>query len=290
MFDVNISLEMHNFPLGVYSTIADLFRNETVKKPPRSTKNKIVFVYTQDLDATVIKATSHFKAPFYKSNLYGVKAFCAFPRGRGSIYLVSFKDASFAVRMIEHLVKEMFVRFFMDFNIVFLHASAVMVKKGALLFLAPSGGGKSTISGFFPSQNILADDAVGVRFESGNYHVLSPFFPKLELGGWGEEKEKNNKAFGLNPFRKEKLSAIFFIHKSKRNYLQKKDPTHCLLVALWKQMLPVTLLPRTKKFDMENKQRLFRFLKGIIQAVPVFDLHFRKDNSFLPLLDSIGLE
>ena len=61
---------------------------------------------------------------------------------------------------------------------LFLHASAVEVKNKALIFIAPSYGGKSTLADFFVQKKypILSDDKIRLQLKENEYFVF-PSYP-----------------------------------------------------------------------------------------------------------------
>ena len=96
---------------------------------------------------------------------------------------------------------------------LFLHASAVVVDGGALLFLGHSTAGKSTIARLLGKVHpVLADDSVYVaRGPDGNWRGVdgSFRFGRDELPGWQEEVRRRAEGAGAVPLR-----GCFRIHKA----------------------------------------------------------------------------
>lgn len=76
-----------------------------------------------------------------------------------------------------------------------VHGSAIEVNGSAVLFVGPSGQGKSTLAGAFHQRGyrIIADDICVVSTANGELPLVYPGFPRLKL--WSDTIEK----FGKNP-------------------------------------------------------------------------------------------
>ena len=70
-----------------------------------------------------------------------------------------------------------------------LHAGAIQTPRGAILFVGPSGNGKSTLTAAFAQRGytIISDDVVALEV-SNHAIIVSPSFPKLRL--WGDSVSK----------------------------------------------------------------------------------------------------
>lgn len=77
-------------------------------------------------------------------------------------------------------------------NVLVLHAGAIAVKKSSVLFLGPSGVGKSTLAAGFHQRGypFLADDVCAVSLTKGKPAVI-PGFPRLKL--WEDVLQKLGK-------------------------------------------------------------------------------------------------
>ena len=71
-----------------------------------------------------------------------------------------------------------------------LHASAIAVGEGAVVFMGPSGIGKSTLATAFHQRGytVLTDDVCVVDFDAGGAPVVVPAYPQLKL--WRDALEK----------------------------------------------------------------------------------------------------
>lgn len=75
-------------------------------------------------------------------------------------------------------------------NILPLHASAIDIGGSGIIFLGPSGIGKSTIAAGFHQKGyaVLSDDVCATRASNGNVPAIIPGFPRLKL--WADTLEK----------------------------------------------------------------------------------------------------
>ena len=75
-----------------------------------------------------------------------------------------------------------------------VHGSAIEVRGGAVLFVGPSGQGKSTLAGAFHQRGyrIIADDVCVVSTANGELPLVYPGFPRLKL--WSDTLEKLGKS------------------------------------------------------------------------------------------------
>ncbi|NCA81148.1 MAG: hypothetical protein EOM72_00180 [Opitutae bacterium] len=116
---------------------------------------------------------------------------------------------------------------------LFLHASAVVVDGGALLFLGHSTAGKSTIARMLGKTHpVLADDSVYVaRGPDGNWRGVdgSFRFERDEWLGWLEEVRRRAEGGGAVPLR-----GCFRIHKAAAARVEPLAPlelARCLMDA-----------------------------------------------------------
>jgi len=92
-------------------------------------------------------------------------------------------------------------------KLLVLHAGAIRTKRGAVLFIGPSGNGKSTLTAALSrlGYGIISDDVVAVDTSGDNFLVL-PAFPRLRL--WADAvsalkldgKDLEKARAGLNKF------------------------------------------------------------------------------------------
>ncbi|OGG18169.1 hypothetical protein A3D78_04230 [Candidatus Gottesmanbacteria bacterium RIFCSPHIGHO2_02_FULL_39_14] len=147
-----------------------------------------------------------------------------------------------------------------------LHASAASINGKANIFLAPSGGGKSTITKFLPDYiKTIGDDNIIIRKHNNEYMVFqTPFEEKNRLN-------KNNVGY--------KLKNIYFLKKSTKTAVTKiydKDQKYKKLLSSIlagkndiQKIIPTVLL-FLDKFDnfyklefRKSKKEITEFSKGL---------------------------
>lgn len=160
-----------------------------------------------------------------------------------------------------------------DHGFDFLHAGAVAVGGHAVMFVAPSTGGKSTLTEFFVRQGhaLLSDDKVATYIEEGRFMAVPshanyrPYRAPEDLG------------FQASEFRDEPLE-IKAIYALRR--VGAEDPIEFHEITGF------------RKFDrvMPNyifglpfmKERRLRYLAGMVNSVPLFELRVPHDLQRLP--------
>jgi hypothetical protein len=85
-----------------------------------------------------------------------------------------------------------------------IHGSAIEVNGGAVLFVGPSGHGKSSLAGAFHLRGyrLMADDVCVVSTTNGGLPLVYPGFPRLKL--WSDTLEK----LGKNPQGLHKITPV----------------------------------------------------------------------------------
>jgi hypothetical protein len=191
-------------------------------------------------------------------------------------YKIDFKDLDFLIRC--------FISFFLfDKGIFLLHGSALANKDFAYVFIGPSGSGKTTIlkigkkRGFVP----MADDTSIIYKNSNNFYIIPSVF---------------DKTCGSNFIHKKfKLKKIFFIKKNIKNYLEE--------INLFKKVILILKNTLFDNFDQGLKRKnenlyhhllanqpfykafLIREIIFLVKKTDLFILNFKKDESFLDILD-----
>lgn len=71
-----------------------------------------------------------------------------------------------------------------------LHASAIETEKGAVLFVGPSGNGKSTTAAAFHRRGyrVLADDVCALKLDERGHPLVIPAFPQIKI--WADTAKK----------------------------------------------------------------------------------------------------
>ncbi len=142
----------------------------------------------------------------------------------------------------------------LDFQGMFLHASAVAVGGKAYLFSAPCGVGKSTHTAlwqdYFGKEKaiIINDDKPAIRFMDGNFYVFgTPFSGK-------SDKNTNIKV---------PLKAICFLEQAKENSIRKMSAVEALM-----QIFNQTIRPA----DAEKMERLIFLVDKLLKNIPVYKM------------------
>ncbi len=145
--------------------------------------------------------------------------------------------------------------FLPNFKALMLHASAVVHRGKAAVFLAPDEGGKTTAALLAPSGIILGDDQVIVRRVRGSFRVWGT--------PWG---------LHVNPRANAPLAGLFLLKKAKRFSLNPL-PAQNVVPFMWEEIKnPLSILPKPLK------QKAFNLLCDIARSAPCWTLAFPKNH------------
>ena len=131
-----------------------------------------------------------------------------------------------------------------------LHGAGAMTQNGAALFLAPDGGGKTTLIKKFKTNEILGDDQVVVHKTKGNFYLCGTPFGSLTCG----------------PV-KSKLSGIFLIKKAKRFKILPANANDVLRFIWNESFFKTIVLPKTLR------TRVFDLLYQLCRQIPGYNIH-----------------
>lgn len=166
------------------------------------------------------------------------------------------------------------IRASMDYALV-LHAAGVSRQERSYLFLAPSGGGKSTLSAICDSEglSVFGDDQTLVLEKQGAFY-LRPM-PRVACApvAWLDMGEHCliRRAFFLSKSREPSVSPIAPLAAVRRCLIQ--DQVTALMF----------MTPEERRGVLDRVLRLFL-------AVPAYELRFRKDSSFWEVIDELEEE
>lgn len=142
----------------------------------------------------------------------------------------------------------------LDFDGMFLHASAVAVGGKAYLFSAPCGGGKSTHTAlwqeYFGKDRaiIINDDKPAIRLINGSLYVYgTPFSGK-------SDKSANIKV---------PLKAICFLEQAKENSIRKMSAVEALMQIFNQTLRPV---------DAKRMEKLIFLVDKLLKHIPVYKM------------------
>lgn len=152
----------------------------------------------------------------------------------------------------------MFARRLLDFDGMYLHASAVILEGKAYLFSAPSGTGKSTHTEkwcrLFGAE-LLNDDKPALRLVDGIWMAYgTPWSGKYDLS---------------SP-RGIPLGGIAFLQRGEDNVIERMDPAYAVRFFLSQTL---------RRLPMEAMQKQLTLLDKLLRTVPIWELTCRNEDS-----------
>ena len=149
-------------------------------------------------------------------------------------------------------------------NILTLHAGAIVVDGGSVIFTGPSGVGKSTLTAGFHSRGypFLADDVCAITVHNGRPAVI-PGFPRLKL--WADVLKKlGTGGNGLKSVRRSPNLEKYFLPVDNIQPAPVPVDSVFILETTNTDRMELTALKGGEKIDpiFYNTYRL-RFLKGL---------------------------
>lgn len=143
-----------------------------------------------------------------------------------------------------------------------LHSSCVLDNKNAHIFTGHSGAGKSTVAKLSSPRMLLSDEASIVKITNEGIKVFnSPFRSELEASG----KE-----------RPACLASIQLLHQATNNSREVMTKSDAYLELVNK----IFYWSHSKQETMQ----VLNLLKVLVEQVPVYELHFQKNNAFWELI------
>lgn len=141
-----------------------------------------------------------------------------------------------------------------EYNGFFLHCSCLEYKKGAYVFTAKSGTGKSTHTRLWrevlgDEVTMINDDKPIVRFIDGTFFIYGT--------PWNGKHSISNNI-------KAPIKAIYYLHQAKENRVER-----CDAVSSISKILSQTVIPD----DKEVLLNLLDMLEKLVSDIPVFDLY-----------------
>jgi hypothetical protein len=177
-----------------------------------------------------------------------------------------FKHAVISVHnelALKHALMNLFSAFLVHHNWGLLVHSSCAVEHGvAHLFAGQSGAGKSTVARLSKPRNLLSDEAAILKISKDSITIFdSPFRSELKP---------------LKPQNAYPLKSIQLLNQALQNeriLLNKAD-------ALIQLIDKVFYWP----YCSEETTRIIKLLKLLVKQVPIYDLHFQKNNTFWELI------
>lgn len=143
-----------------------------------------------------------------------------------------------------------------------IHSSCVLENQKAHIFTGHSGAGKSTVAKLSSPRMLLSDEASIVKISAEEIRIFnSPFRSELEASG-GE--------------RPSSLASIQLLHQATQNNRNKIAKSDAYLELVDK----IFYWSHSK----EETNKVLNLLKVLVQRVPVYELHFQKNNAFWELI------
>ena len=144
-----------------------------------------------------------------------------------------------------------------------IHAASLIRNDRAYLFCGPSGSGKTTLAGLAPDATLLSDELSIVRVSDKRARCYgTPFWG--ELARAGED-------------RAAPLAGIYFLRHGSRHAVDAVKPRQAL-----ERLLP-NILFFAREADLTA--RVLGIAADLVEAVPCFDLSFRRDPGFWEVID-----
>lgn len=164
---------------------------------------------------------------------------------------------------LKHALMNLYSSFIVNHNWgLLIHSSCVIENGKAHIFAGKSGAGKSTAAKLSYPRDLLSDEATLVKITHDNITVYnSPFRSELETIG----TENSSLLASIHVL----LQAL----QNKKVRIRKSDALLTLMdkVFYWIQ-------------TPEETRKILQLLEILINTVPVYELHFQKNNKFWELI------
>ena len=146
-----------------------------------------------------------------------------------------------------------------------LHSSCILRNGKTYIFTGYSGAGKSTVIKLTANPVIYSDEVTLLKKdENGIFSVHhSPFRSEFHTEYLPPTSD---------------IAGIFFIRQDSQVFLESMPVKQALF-----EILPMVFFPVNKTQQFENK--IFGHCADLLKQVPVFNLHFRKDDTFWECID-----
>jgi len=145
-----------------------------------------------------------------------------------------------------------------------LHALGVLKEGEVYVFFGPSGSGKTTAATLSKGHTILSDDLIFIQSEKGSY-VVYPTPPCEDM----QHGKRENRPYPLK--------AVFKLVKADDIAMTQCNPTQVIADVITFPHLPT---------DLIRPDTLLARFAQLAKGVPFYELHFAKDRSFWPYIDT----
>ncbi|KKI92980.1 hypothetical protein WQ54_05570 [Bacillus sp. SA1-12] len=203
----------------------------------------------------------------YQVSIINTENHISFKRADYNIKVdLNYKSATIFVHnelALKHALMNLYSSFIVHHNWgILLHSSCVLDKGSAHIFSGQSGAGKSTAAKLSFPRELLSDEATIIKITSNEIMVYdSPF--RSELKGNGHSQPHI-------------LESIQLLHQSLHNNR----------IRLSKSSGLITIIDKVFYWtdDPQDTIRILNLLKLLVNQVPVYDLHFQKNNTFWEMI------
>jgi hypothetical protein len=177
-----------------------------------------------------------------------------------------FKSATVSVHdalALKHALTNLYSSFIVYHNWgLLIHSSCVIEKGKAHIFSGHSGAGKSTAAKLSYPRELLSDEATLVKITPEGIRIYnSPFRSELEAQQFEGDVE---------------LASVQMLHQSLQNKRIKITKSDALVHLMDK----VFFWPHSQ----EETKEILRLMTTMVKQVPVYELHFQKNNTFWELI------
>lgn len=217
----------------------------------------------------ILKINKGYGTPFQDYNVQITKDFNKI-YFRRSDYLIEathdYREATISVYdelALKHALMNLYSSFIVYHNWgLLIHSSCALENRKAHIFSGQSGAGKSTAAKLSAPRELLSDEATILKIDDGKVTVFdSPFRSELQATGTNKTAP---------------LASIQILHQAlhnNRTNLKKSDALIQLLdkVFYWAH-------------SPEETKQVIKLLNKLVETVPVYDLHFQKNNLFWELI------
>ncbi len=171
-------------------------------------------------------------------------------------------------QVIENFMRTIFAYIALHHGSFFLHSSGIVKDRKAHIFFGHSGAGKTTIAHFSKDFPLLSDDQVLIYLKDGK-----PYASGVPFCG-GERFRQEQEALQLKNINEEyEVAGFYWLVKDTDTFLE--PLSHVQSTVKLASSIPFI---KDSPFPM---QRALDLASEVSKHAKVYDLHFRKDDSFL---------
>jgi hypothetical protein len=227
----------------------------------RSEKKDLDIYFFEDKDNVILKKAKKSDAGKSIKKATGGQYLEFFDIGRKKTFCF-FKGKMSMDFLVGRQLYRSFIAFQNFLDMIFLHSASIIVEGKMYLFVAPSGGGKSTISDLARKNGlkVLDDEISVIKRKRGRFYT--GVFPCFKAPS--------------DPYEERRLEGIFFLERSKRNRVRTISANEAINRALPE----ATSLPydyASGRERSEYRKHVFRFLNSVLEKTKFKLLEFNKD-------------